>query len=63
MLNEFFAVVVEVVEEHGGWINKFEGDAALAVFGAPIPLDDAADSRAGRGPRAGRAAGRRRCRS
>ena len=43
MLNEFFAVVVEVVEKHGGWINKFEGDAALAVFGAPIPLDDAAD--------------------
>ena len=43
MLNEFFAVVVQVVEEHGGWINKFEGDAALAVFGAPIPLEDAAD--------------------
>ncbi|WP_123666150.1 adenylate/guanylate cyclase domain-containing protein [Actinocorallia herbida] len=41
LLNEFFAVVVEVVEEHGGWINKFEGDAALAVFGAPSPLDDA----------------------
>ncbi|GAB2826309.1 adenylate/guanylate cyclase domain-containing protein [Actinocorallia aurea] len=42
LLNRFFAVVVEVVEEHGGWINKFEGDAALAVFGAPSPLDDAA---------------------
>jgi adenylate cyclase len=40
-LNEFFGVVVEVVEECGGWINKFEGDAALAVFGAPLPLDDA----------------------
>lgn len=43
MLNRFFAVVVEVVEDHHGWINKFEGDAALAVFGAPMPLDDAAD--------------------
>jgi adenylate cyclase len=42
MLNEFFGLVVEVVEAHGGWINKFEGDAALAVFGAPLPLDDAA---------------------
>jgi adenylate cyclase len=42
LLNAFFGVVVEVVEEHGGWINKFEGDAALAVFGAPIPRDDAA---------------------
>ncbi len=41
-LNEFFGVVVEVVEDHGGWINKFEGDAALAVFGAPLPLEDAA---------------------
>jgi adenylate cyclase len=41
-LNEFFGVVVEVVEDRGGWINKFEGDAALAVFGAPLPLDDAA---------------------
>ena len=42
LLNEFFGVVVEVVEDHGGWINKFEGDAALAVFGAPLPIDDAA---------------------
>jgi adenylate cyclase len=42
MLNEFFGVVVEVVEDCGGLVNKFEGDAALAVFGAPLPLDDAA---------------------
>jgi adenylate cyclase len=35
MLNEFFAVIVSVVERHNGLINKFEGDAALAVFGAP----------------------------
>ncbi|MFC5061736.1 adenylate/guanylate cyclase domain-containing protein [Actinomycetospora atypica] len=41
-LNRFFSVVVDVVEDHGGWINKFEGDAALAVFGAPTGLDDAA---------------------
>jgi adenylate cyclase len=42
LLNDFFGVVVKVVEEHGGWINKFEGDAALAVFGVPIPLDNRA---------------------
>ena len=41
-LNDFFGVVVEVVEDHGGAINKFEGDAALAVFGAPVPAEDAA---------------------
>ena len=42
LLNSFFAVVVEVVGEHGGWVNKFEGDAALAVFGAPVGVDDPA---------------------
>jgi adenylate cyclase len=42
LLNTFFCVVVEVVEEHGGWVNKFEGDAALCVFGAPMPRADAA---------------------
>ena len=35
-------MVVEVVESSGGWINKFQGDAALAIFGAPLPVDDAA---------------------
>ena len=42
LLNRFFAEVVSVVEENDGWINKFEGDAALAIFGAPVPVDDAA---------------------
>ena len=42
LLNRFFAVVVEVVEAHDGWINKFEGDAALAVFGAPVDGEDPA---------------------
>ena len=37
LLNRFFAEVVEVIDGHGGWINKFEGDAALAIFGAPFP--------------------------
>lgn len=40
LLNRFFADVVDVVEGSGGWINKFQGDAALAIFGAPAPLDD-----------------------
>ena len=38
LLNRFFAEVVDAVEGQGGWINKFEGDAALAIFGAPEPL-------------------------
>ncbi|HYP55465.1 MAG TPA: adenylate/guanylate cyclase domain-containing protein [Solirubrobacterales bacterium] len=41
LLNRFFGEVVEAVETNGGWINKFQGDAALAVFGAPGLVDDA----------------------
>ena len=40
ILNRFFAHVVDAVESHGGLVNKFEGDAALCVFGAPVALDD-----------------------
>jgi adenylate cyclase len=40
LLNRFFDVVIDVVHEHHGWINKFEGDAALAVWGAPMEMDD-----------------------
>jgi adenylate cyclase len=42
MLNAFFGLVVAVVRRHGGWVNKFEGDAALCVFGAPLAIDDTA---------------------
>lgn len=41
LLNEFFRVVVETVGRHGGFVNKFQGDAALAIFGAPIEHPDA----------------------
>ncbi len=37
MLNRFFRIVVAAVNREGGWVNKFEGDAALCVFGAPQP--------------------------
>ena len=40
-LNAFFGVVVDVVGRHGGWVNKFEGDAALCIFGAPVERPDA----------------------
>lgn len=42
LLNDFFGVVVEVVDAHGGVVNKFMGDAALAIWGAPIPHPDPA---------------------
>lgn len=43
-LNEFFGVVVDVVGRTGGFVNKFEGDAALCLYGAPTPLEDAPTS-------------------
>jgi adenylate cyclase len=39
LLNRFFAVIVEEVDQRCGLVNKFEGDAVLAVFGAPNHLD------------------------
>lgn len=41
-LNKFFEHVVRVVHRHKGIINKFQGDAALAIFGAPLPVADSA---------------------
>jgi adenylate cyclase len=43
LLNRFFAVIVEEVDRHHGLVNKFEGDAALAVFGAPVNLEHPED--------------------
>ena len=40
VLNDFFRIVVDAVDEHHGLINKFAGDAALAVFGAPLPTNE-----------------------
>lgn len=40
MLNDFFGIVVAEVDAEGGLVNKFLGDAVLAIFGAPVPLED-----------------------
>jgi adenylate cyclase len=44
VLNDFFRIVVEAVDEHHGLINKFAGDAALAVFGAPLRTSEPASA-------------------
>jgi adenylate cyclase len=36
ILNALFGAVVRVSATEHGWVNKFEGDAALCVFGAPV---------------------------
>ncbi len=43
-LNALFGIVVPAVVEAGGHVNKFLGDGALAVFGAPNDLADHADA-------------------
>jgi adenylate cyclase len=40
LLNRFFGVVVEEVDRREGLVNKFIGDAVLAIFGAPVELED-----------------------
>ena len=42
-LNGLFEVMVPIVAEHGGHIDKFMGDGLLAVFGAPEGYTDHAD--------------------
>jgi len=42
VLNSFFQAVVAAVDKRHGFINKFQGDAVLAVFGAPLRSETAA---------------------
>jgi adenylate cyclase len=41
-LDGAFAVLVEILDRHGGIVNKFLGDGFLALFGAPFEAPDAA---------------------
>jgi adenylate cyclase len=38
--NDLFAVLREAVERYGGFVEKFVGDALMAVFGAPLAHED-----------------------
>ncbi|QDW39515.1 adenylate/guanylate cyclase domain-containing protein [Bradyrhizobium sp. KBS0727] len=41
-LDGAFAVLVDILDRHGGIVNKFLGDGFLALFGAPLEAQDAA---------------------
>ncbi len=40
LLNEYLTAMTDIVIRHDGIIDKYEGDALMAEFGAPIPLPD-----------------------
>lgn len=43
LLNEYLTKMTDIIFEHEGIIDKYIGDAILAEFGAPIPIDNHAD--------------------
>ncbi len=40
LLNEYLTAMTDILEEAGGTLDKFEGDAIVAFFGAPLPMED-----------------------
>jgi adenylate cyclase len=40
ILNLYFSEMVPIILKHNGMLNKFMGDALLAVFGAPVEYPD-----------------------
>jgi adenylate cyclase len=43
MLNRYFTIMCGIIEKHGGVVDKYMGDAIMALFGAPLAHTDDAD--------------------
>ncbi|OZC03939.1 adenylate/guanylate cyclase domain-containing protein [Rubricoccus marinus] len=43
LLNVYLSAMTDVVDEYGGTVDEFIGDAVLAIFGAPFEQEDHAD--------------------
>ncbi|MEL7469160.1 MAG: adenylate/guanylate cyclase domain-containing protein [Pseudomonadota bacterium] len=40
LLNRYLDTIAGVVRDHGGYVDKFIGDAVMAMFNAPVPVDN-----------------------
>ncbi len=40
LLNEYLTAMTDIILKHGGTVDKYEGDAIVAFFGAPLPHSD-----------------------
>ena len=39
-LNSYFTTMCTIIKKHGGTVDKFMGDAIMALFGAPVSYED-----------------------
>jgi len=44
LLNTYYTLMFDAINGHGGVVNQMIGDGLMALFGAPLPLDDCAGS-------------------
>lgn len=40
LMNEYFTACTEIIQEEGGTLNQYAGDAIVVMFGAPVPCPD-----------------------
>ena len=43
-MNEYLSAMTDIIERHGGYIEKYIGDSIVAVFGAPVDDSDHASN-------------------
>lgn len=44
LLNNYYSLIFEAINAHGGVVNQMLGDGIMALFGAPVPLENPAES-------------------